>query len=557
MKIAFTLVLLVMVEMARGEDTVDVYRIDFGPKETCAKGYIPVEHRSSDARFMWKGTKMGMRDRGGDDMLNRDLVHGDRGEFTAGLDNGDYDVEITFGDKSFAHGPFNVLAQGKLACEKVATKKGEFVAKTFKVRVTDEKLRIEIVPVGEAPNFTVTSMIVRGKKQMKAHTAYDTPPPPKAIPTVAELEAAGKPDPKKALKTYCDWLLAHQTKSGFFNQNSSEWYRTSYPLRTLLAGYDIFGEKRYLDAVTVCLDKLLSEQLPNAAWASGFRNKPISERTQKEVEQAMGGTTNTADVGSISTCLAVAYAYVDNERKAKYLDALKRYAEDYCMQWQLASGGFTNGRWQGKDMTTPYSVATGTQGMSFCALYAITGDEKYLKVAERAAKFLLDNWKEDGRPIHHHHAKDTAYVAKVTSFGDIYYYHEAILWVWHWTKDEKLKDRIRQVYSWHIKGEEGLLHARENAVWWPVSHPWTNSKAAAMPLVLIEYDRSMAKDPEVHEAVERCEAFLCNPDFSKRIGVMCEPDLPWGEYSMAATGFGGLTLAELVKPGVIFLKAKR
>jgi hypothetical protein len=54
--------------------------------------------------------------------------------------------------------------------------------------------------------------------------------------------------------------------------------------------------------------------------------------------------------------------------------------------------------------------------------------------------------------------------------------------------------------------------------------------------------------------VRRAEAFLCQPDFAARIGVMVDPDLPWGQFSLAATGFGGLFLAELVRPGVIYMK---
>jgi len=75
-----------------------------------------------------------------------------------------------------------------------------------------------------------------------------------------------------------------------------------------------------------------------------------------------------------------------------------------------------------------------------------------------------------------------------------------------------------------------------------------------MPLVLLEYGRSMTPDAEVQEAVRRAAAFLCNPQFAARIGVMVDPDLPWGHYSLAATGFGGLLLAELVRPGVIYMK---
>ncbi len=546
-----------------GQMQTDVFRIDFGPRETCAKGYVAVEARSHDPRFRWKGINLGNRDRGGKDMLNRDLVHGDRGEFIAGLDNGEYEIGVTFGDKDFPHGPFNVYAQGRLVVERLITRKGEFVTKTFTARVTDERLCIEITPVEGAPNFTVTAMVVRGQKQQKEHSVYSEVAPPNTVPAVAELEAGPAPDAKGTLKAYCDWLLAHQTGQGFFEANSSEWYRCSYPIRTLLAGYDIFGDKRYLEAVTAVLDKLVGEQLPNGAWESAFRNKPVSERSGVELQRAMSGTTNCADVGSISTCLAVAHPYVDEERKKRYRDALRRFSNEYASRWQLPSGGFTNGRWKGEDMTVPYSVATGTQGMSFCALYAITGDERYLRVAERAANFLLDNWEEDGRPIHHHHQKKEARALKVTHFGDIYYYHEAILWTWHWSKDKALKGKTRRgasyqrrVYERHLFGSQGLLQARENGVWWPPTHPWTNSKAAAMPLVLIEYHRSMAEAAEVREGVKRCKAFLCRPEFARRIGVMVEPDLPWGEFSMAATGFCGLTLAELIKPGVVYLKAQ-
>ncbi len=227
------------------------------------------------------------------------------------------------------------------------------------------------------------------------------------------------------------------------------------------------------------------------------------------------------------------------------------------MGWQLPSGAFTNARWMGKDMHVPYSVATGTQGMSFCALYAITGQDKYLKIAEHAVQFLLENWQADGRPIHHHHALDQAGVVKVTNFGDILYYHEAILWVWHWTADEALKEKIRRVYAWHIKGPRGLLAARQQGVWWPLTDPWTNSKAAAMPLVWMEYDRSMEHDAEVAEAVRRATCLLCNPELAARIGILCDPEMPWGEFGTTATGFGGLTLAELVRPGVIYLKSER
>jgi len=182
-------------------------------------------------------------------------------------------------------------------------------------------------------------------------------------------------------------------------------------------------------------------------------------------------------------------------------------------------------------------------------------------VAQRAVRYLLDNWQEDGRQVFDHHTpqlgREALDIRKPGAIGNFYYSHDGILWVWHWTKDESLREQIRRVYTWHIKGSHGLLAARDNGGWGPVGDFWTNSKMGALPTVLVEYDRSMARDAEVHQAVHRCAAFLCHPEFANRIGVLCDTDMPWGEYAMPATGFAGLTVAELVRPGVVFLKSDR
>lgn len=536
-----------------------VCKIDFGPPESREQGYISLTEELSDTRFLWTGRSLRVIDRGGDDRVNRDFMVGREGEFLLGLDDDDYEVEVAFGDPNYAQGPFNVYAQGELVVERLKTQRGGLVTRTFAARVTEQRLRLKFVAVDGAPFFAVTSVIVRGKQQLQDHRVWPEAPK-ESIPTPTELEAAGEPNPRGALEACCEWLLDNRREDGFLCQNSTEWYRASYPIRTLLAGYDIFGKTEYLDAVTVCLDKLLGEQLPNAAWSSGYSGIPVSERSETQIQKAMDGTTNTADVGCISSCLAIAYPYVDDDRQKAYSAALKRYADEYAIRWQLPSGGFTNGRWSGKDMTTPYSVAAGTQGMSFCGLYVISGERKYLEIAQRAVEFLLDNWQEDGRPIHHHHAQDTTQVLDLTDAGDmgsVFYYYEALLWVWNWTDDEALKERIGRVCAWHVEGEKGLLRAREHEVWWPLGHPWGNAKQGGMPLIIFEHDRHTRDNTEVREAARRCAVFLSHADFAKRIGVRCDPGMPWGRHSMQATGFAGLSLAELVEPGVTFLKSEK
>ncbi len=63
-----------LVMSAWAQDLVEVYQIDFGPKKTCAPGYIAIEDRSDDIRFAWKGKDLNVRDRGGPDPVKRDLV---------------------------------------------------------------------------------------------------------------------------------------------------------------------------------------------------------------------------------------------------------------------------------------------------------------------------------------------------------------------------------------------------------------------------------------------------------------------------------------------------
>ena len=96
--------------------------------------------------------------------------------------------------------------------QSLTTGKAEFVVKTFPITVEDEKLRIEIVPVDGGVNFAINSMIVRGPKQQGTHRVWPQQPPAE-IPTLAEIQLRGQPDPAKALKTYCDWLLRSRPKA--------------------------------------------------------------------------------------------------------------------------------------------------------------------------------------------------------------------------------------------------------------------------------------------------------------------------------------------------------
>jgi len=549
--------LLTCLALAAGRAAAEekpLFRFDFG-RGPAAEGTTKVGSTTVGPgySYLWRGEGVGDRDRKTDDPLTGDLVFGTDIEFLIGLDNGAYRIRVVLGDASYAHGPFDILVQGKPVAERVQTRKGEFASRDFEAKVEAERLSIRFRAAEAAANAAVVAMEIFGPAQKETHPAIDNVPS-RTVPAAEAIDALGEPDPRAALRTLCDWLVAHQRDTGVW---SGSWYQTSYPVRALLAGHDIFGERRYLDAATRCLDKLPPEQLPNHSFASGFRNKPTAQLTEAEAKSIMAGTTNTADVGCIAACLSIAAPYVDAARRTVYLDAARRYADGYAAQWQLPSGGFTNAQCRGIRCTSEYSVATGTQAMNFAALHAATGERRYLDIATRAAQFLLANWLEDGRPIHHRWNSPTKAPQPVTSFGDIYYAHGGIQWVFHHSPDPAFRKAVERVYRWHIFGEQGLLQARENAVWWPLGHPWSNAKATATPCVLMLTHREFGKSEALATAIHRAIAFLATPAHQRQVGVMTDPAMPWSRYTVEATGFAGLSLAERVSPGVVFLRSAR
>ena len=65
----------------------------------------------------------------------------------------------------------------------------------------------------------------------------------------------------------------------------------------------------------------------------------------------------------------------------------------------------------------------------------------------------------------------------------------------------------------------------------------------------------------VEDTYQLPRRFLCTPACLRKIGVMVDdPDLPWGGHGLqswaccavAATGFAGLALADMVEPGISY-----
>jgi len=550
-----------------------LYCFDFGDDyKLVPPGFQPLSALYRNPRYLWV-SPVRDRDRIADtDPLLGNWLEGPQGEFWVGLDNGDYSVTLIMRDIEEGHGPFTIYLQGQAVKSGLRVAPGEVLRLSFAAKVEDNKLRLRF-EAAPGETFLLNGLIIEGPPGKAARRMFKNAPADH-LPTVEEVLREGSVDTRATLRRYCEWLLAQRSPDGFLGDRGNdgigspveeEWYTMAYPVRTLLAGYEILSEKKYLDAAVGILDKFVGEQLPNGAWTTAVRNKPTKGLSKNDVDEIVQEhDLPMSDIGCPVTALAIVCHYVPHPRKSIYLASLRHFCDDWAPQWQLPSGGFTDGMYNGVPQTRIYGTATSTEAAAFAAHYSVTKETKYLRTAQRAVELLLDNWTPDGQSFTYPwpgRRGGKKYLQRVTQFAYLFYDFEGILMTYHQSQDPEFRTKVERICKWYLKGERGLLATMGNTPWMPLQDCWDNSKTAGMPLVFLDYQR-METDPAIDRTVGLAKRFLCTPKFAERIGVMVDdPDLPWGGHSLqswaglavAATGFAGLSVAEMIRPGVIYL----
>jgi len=565
-----------------------IARMAFGNCEFYGKeGYHLTGRVYCSPRFLWINEPREVYRVGNEDTLLQSFVQSQKGEFRIGLPAGSFRLKMTFYDNAEEHGPFSLAVasvdarapyfagEQRVVLAGVVVPRAQLVEETIDVTHTGGALSLRFsAPPGKT--FLINGLEVFGPDDAETQFLF-ADAPTDILPTPADLLAHGRADGKAALRDVCEWLMAHRRSDGFLGDPEGDrrwWYTSAYPIRTLLAGSRIFGEKRYLAAVENILDLFVLEQMPEGGFPQSMQGIGELRSKPAEVLEKIRSTTwmNLADIGSTVSALAFAIPHVSGERKQRYTAAVRTYLDDWALRFQQPSGGFTNGRLAGHDAKWIYSIATGTTGLAYAFFGAATGEQKYLDIAEKAALFLVRDWNEDGRPYiwpFDGYFPGYPFYMRVSDTGEQFYVLDAVTGVAALTKKESVRRTIVEALRRYFTGSRGLLATWNGATWWPIQDTWHNSKSAATPLFMQYFLRTAPQLGVPADQIKQVEAawqlarrFLCTPEHARKIGVMVDdPDLPWGGHSLmswagcavAATGFAGLALADMAEPGISYL----
>ncbi|MCL4202554.1 MAG: autotransporter-associated beta strand repeat-containing protein, partial [Pirellulaceae bacterium] len=114
--------------------------------------------------------------RSGPTNLLRDGHWGTSNTFNVDVPDGDYFVNVTFGDASFARNNLAVKAEGATQPQlrDIATAAGQFFHDAFEVNVTGGQLNLQVYSAGGDPYFTINALEVRPVNMVKAHNLQMT-----------------------------------------------------------------------------------------------------------------------------------------------------------------------------------------------------------------------------------------------------------------------------------------------------------------------------------------------------------------------------------------------
>jgi hypothetical protein len=321
-----------------------------------------------------------------------------------------------------------------------------------------------------------------------------------------------------------------------------------YAMRTLVAGYEVFDDRRYLDAAIDYADHILTLQDERGYWTTGYSRHIY-----------------LADTGSALGLLIDLYPHVDTDRQARYLEATERYVSAIEADSLVLPSGAIGTGWRALPdqvelvpYRDPYTISSAlTGGEIFTWMYHRTGEDRYRTVAANAMAWILSTMREDGvipyvlagegSDLAHAGAPAVDHVLwEKWRYDTSAYVGEGLVAFDLFSDDDTRRDSIRDGFRPHI---EFLIRSQNADGSWAVPGSDDQKRSPGVVNLLVWYHQNVEADPRVARAVCRFADFLADAEAVREFGLMNAGAAPTHENSIV-TALTGRALADIVRPGV-------
>ncbi len=366
-----------------------------------------------------------------------------------------------------------------------------------------------------------------------------------AAPVLANPFTCDAKATKAYFRGFCDYVAAEKT-------NCEVIFIGGYYMRSLVAGYEILGDKRYLEAAIGYADELLKKQSPRGDWQTGY-----------------GHVIYLADTGSALGLFITLYDHVDKERQRQYFAAVQRYVDAIERDGLIRPSGALDVGFKSIGNNNPtnvigqdYTISSAlTGGEIYTWMYHMTRQEKYREVAYRSLSWVLSTMRGDGvipyiypggksDPSKQGDPKNDHMLWTNSLYLTSAYVGEGLLSFDRYCGKTGWKKELREKIKPHI--DFVLRHQNADGTWsW--RGPWDQKRSPGIINSLTWYYRYVEKDRRIPEAVRKWNAFILVPANAKSFGLLSAGAVPPPKEQNSydcVTSLAGRALADIIRPGV-------